>query len=155
MIVTEQLISREVKPQKNGATQIFTDLFIESMEWETAIKRKKAEAESYENRFQYYVSTGVLDEHTSQFCSLRKTFQNIANTFDELTLAIKDHQKELMAILYQENVNSDKEAILQTHQNLSKYSKNYALSLVPQLTEINEKLDKVCFRDYEEETFYW
>jgi|GEM_PF-5916738 len=155
MIVTELLISREVKPQKNGASQIFTDLFIETMEWETAIKRKKAEAESYESRFQYYVSTGVLDEHTSQFCSLRKIFNTISGTFDELTLAIKEYQKELMAVLYQENTNPDKEVLLQTHQDLSKYCKNYALSLGPQLIEINEKLDKVCFSHYEEGTFYW
>ena len=150
MIITERLISREVKPLKNGATQIFTDLFIETTEWETAIKRKKAEAESHEERYHYYVSTGVIDEHTSNFCTLKKSFHNFTSTFDELIIAIKEYQKELIAILHQENTSPDKEAMLTTHENLSMYSKNYVLSVNDQLIEIGNKFDKVYFNNFDE-----
>ena len=126
------------------------------MEWETAIKRKKTEGESYEQRYNYYVSIGMIDEHTSNFCSLRKSFYSIANTFDELIAAIKEYQKELIGILHQENTNPDKEGLLLTHENLGKYTKSYTHTVAQQLKEVDEKLEKVHFNfNNVEETFYW
>ena len=139
--------TRSKEPQliTNIIGRIYSDMFTEAADWESAIEKGASEITNSTERFNQYISLGIVDEHTCAFSSLKNFFCSAMESSEEFRITIKEHQKELIKLMYMGEYEMKEQTITEQHKELSRRIENFLSALTKKMIEYNTIIGKTGY----------
>ncbi len=125
--------------------RIYSDMFTEAADWESAIEKGAREITNSTERFNQYISLGIIDEHTCLFSSLKNFFRLAIESSEEFKKSIKDHQKQIIKLMYMGDYEMKEQPLTEQHKELSRRIENFLSTLTKRMIEYNTIISKTGY----------